>query len=470
MEQINTFGNDQRLSSISNEQSIVTGSMPLVPAVHQLLSRIDSERHIFNVPILWEVHMPIEYDLLEQTVAFLLRYHDGLRSRFIELTTGWMGSIAEPDDCIPTAYIDLSMYDEDQQRTMIEQEAERWQKTLNFTTGPLLRVVLFFLGEQHPCRVLFIAHHFVCDGFSLDILQQDFFTVYHQIKQGKVPELPPKTTSLQYYAESLATYAQSQVLYNEVDYWDTQERRQVTPLPVDYPTGIGMPAVRAFLNYSLNEQETRSLQALARQKITLSDVLLAVLFQTYAHWTGHKIMLVEISHHGRQPPFEQVDLSRTIGWLVNPVPFLLCSEQTEDVFEVIRSVKEQLSLMPCYGLGFGVLRYLGNKEVQERLRSLPLPQLLLNYMGRLPTHIDSAQGVTRPAGETLRNVLSQQMVDPIHIAVFATLLGKNLHITWQYQENLYERSTMERLLHDFLHRLRQVSSLSGSIKDGMKRQ
>src|SRR5258707_2049579 len=260
MKQTDTFAGALQPLYRHGRQDSVTGPVVMLPAVHHLLSRQDIDRHIFNVTTLWEIHMSIDYQVMKQTVAFLLRHHDGLRSRFSETDLGWRAHIVEPDDCgIPVGRIDLSMLDEEEQRAAIEVEAERLQKTLNLSNGPLLRVVHFFLGELQPCRLLFMIHHFVCDGFSLDLLQQDFFTVYHQIRQSQVAQLPPKTTSVQDYGACLATYAHSEALHKEIDYWDTERRRQITTLPADYPEGISAPAVRALVSCFLDEQETSSL-------------------------------------------------------------------------------------------------------------------------------------------------------------------------------------------------------------------
>ncbi|HET8846056.1 MAG TPA: condensation domain-containing protein [Ktedonobacteraceae bacterium] len=463
MEPTSIFADTQQPLERPGKLEDATGPIVMLPAVHQLLSRQDTDRHIFNVTVLWELHMSLEYQVLKQTVAFLLRHHDGLRARFSKTDQGWQASIIEPDDSsVPVERIDLSMVDEDQQSAAIEAEAERLQQTLDLFQGPLLRIVHFFLGEQRPCRLLFMVHHFICDGLSLDLLQQDFFTVYHQLRQGQVAWLPPKTTSVQAYGECLADYAHSEALHKELAYWDTPQRRQIATLPADYPEGISIPAVRKFIPSVLNEQETSLLLSLARQRMAISDVLLAVLFQTYTHWTGEKSMLVEISHHGRKPPFPHIDLARTVGWIINPVPLLLFIEQAGDIRKVVHAVKEQLRQAPHDGMGFGVLRFLGNKQVQERLRSLPQPQLLFNYMGRLPSHIEEAQAIMQPARESLRNTLSQQMVDPVQLCFTTILRKKTLEISCQYQENLYKRSTIESFMQSFLDRLREASHLLSS--------
>jgi non-ribosomal peptide synthase protein (TIGR01720 family) len=151
-----------------------------------------------------------------------------------------------------------------------------------------------------------------------------------------------------------------------------------------------------------------------------------------------------------------------VGWVANPVPFLLHIEQAEDIREVLRSTRAQLLLLPHDGLGFDVLRYMGSKEIQQRFRSLPQPQLLLNYLGRLPFQIEEAQVLNGPAREIVRSPHSQYMVDPIQICVTVILLGKILTISWHYQGNLHKRATMERLMQDFLQRLKRVPSAFGA--------
>src|SRR4051812_46465324 len=110
MKQTGTFVGDRHPLDQPGKHEIVTGPTVMLPAVHQLLSRQDTERHIFNVNVLWEMHLSLDDQILKQTVAFLLRHHDGLRLRLCETEQGWSAYIAEPDDGnIPVARVDLSI-------------------------------------------------------------------------------------------------------------------------------------------------------------------------------------------------------------------------------------------------------------------------------------------------------------------------------------------------------------------------
>ena len=60
---------------------------------------------------------------------------------------------------------------------------------------PLLKVVLFEVGEQGAQRLLIVGHHLAVDGVSWRILLQDLGTVYEQLEAGTAVQLPGKTSS-----------------------------------------------------------------------------------------------------------------------------------------------------------------------------------------------------------------------------------------------------------------------------------
>ena len=50
---------------------------------------------------------------------------------------------------------------------------------------------------------------------------------------------------------------------------------------------------------------------------------LAALVETLARWTGERSLLVDLEGHGRAELFDDVDLSRTVGWFTTLSPVLL---------------------------------------------------------------------------------------------------------------------------------------------------
>ena len=55
----------------------------------------------------------------------------------------------------------------------------------------------------------------------------------------------------------------------------------------------------------------------------IDDVLLTALVRAFRHWTRDDALLVELEKHGREELFEDVDLSRTVGWFTSAFPVLL---------------------------------------------------------------------------------------------------------------------------------------------------
>ena len=106
--------------------------------------------------------------------------------------------------------------------------------------------------------------------------------------------------------------------------WQRQERLSFR-LPVDYAGGANTEASARTVSVSLSVGETRALLQEVPQayRTQINDVLLTALVQAFTPWTGSCTLLVELEGHGREEIFEDVDLSRTVGWFTTVFPVLL---------------------------------------------------------------------------------------------------------------------------------------------------
>jgi non-ribosomal peptide synthase protein (TIGR01720 family) len=447
-----------RPSSSSTRKNLTTEQVfsPLPIHLH-CLAIPDTEPHIFNLNSLWEVHAPFDSQIAQAALHALLKHHDALRSRFIYTAAGWKMYLADLDETLPFSHIDLSKASRDQQSALIEALIEKLQSTLDLSEGPLMRLVYFHLGNSRPGRLLFLLHHFVCDAFSWSILSEDFFSAYRQISEGGPPTFPPKTTSITDYATHLAAYVQSITLFEEAGYWLTDQRLQSAPLPIDYPVGSLVPTIKGRIIVKLSEKETHPLLSLARYNISAREVLLAALFKTFTQWTGEKCILVELINHGRISAFKDIDLSRTVGWMNNLVPFLVDGGPSSHLSEMPYLIKEQLLQIPNQGLGYGVLRYLSSGHIRQQFLAHPQPQLFLNYMGRVPSNrTDQSVLLLKPASECIKNTQSKHRLDPVRIWLTAGIVDSCLSLMWEYQENLYKKATLERLIQNFVGTLQDI--------------
>ena len=361
-------------NKIQAEQGLSVGPLPLTPIQRWFFERDLPQSHHFNQAILLEVREALAPDILKQSLSHLLIHHDALRLRFVEGKQGVHQSNADFDGTSPFHATDLSSLSEHDQTLAIESIATETQASLNLSEGPLMRVVLFDLGPQRTGRLLIVIHHLAVDGVSWRILLEDLQTTYRQLSRGGTVTLAPKTTSFKHWAERLAEHAQSEAMHDELVYWSAASRRCVGRLSVDHPLGINTEASTQSVSVSLTEVETQSLlqEVPSVYRTQINDVLLTALVQALRGSTGDAALIVNLEGHGREAIFDDVDVSRTVGWFTTIFPVLLELKEDAAPGAALRSIKEQLRAIPNHGMGYGLLRYLsGDNQIYEKLRLLP---------------------------------------------------------------------------------------------------
>jgi amino acid adenylation domain-containing protein/non-ribosomal peptide synthase protein (TIGR01720 family) len=440
------------------EQGIVEGALPLMPNQRMVFGAHNPDRHIWNIAALYEVQPALDPALLEQAVHALLVHHDALRICSICDESGWRQFIAPPT-VTPFSYFDIAALPRAEQRAEVEAAVDRLQRSFNLATGPLLHVALFNLGPHTPNRLLMLVHHSICDRYGVELLWEDVQTAYQQAQRGQQIQLPPKTTSIKYYAERLHQHTQAGGQDHELSYWMSDARRQAPELPRDYEGGRHTGANAQTLVRGLSVDETRRLQQMASTSsdTQVLDLLLTALTQTFVAWTGSDKLLIDLLHHGRESIFDDVDLSRTLGWLIYYVPMLLELPAPASASAALATIKRQLRTMPNHGIGHGMLRYLHSDDaVREQLGSLPQPEALFNYRGTLIDRTQTAAFTTRIAQEALGQSDSLR-TQRKHLLVFdLQIQAGRLQLELTYSTEVHAAATAEALADQFIYAIQEL--------------
>uniref|UniRef100_UPI001D032FB7 non-ribosomal peptide synthetase n=1 Tax=Nostoc sp. MG11 TaxID=2721166 RepID=UPI001D032FB7 len=442
---------------IPAQQTLVTGLVPLTPIQHWFFAQNQPEPHHYNQSVVLSIPQHLNPELLNRVLQELLRHHDALRMQFVPEGETWQQINAAFEENLALSVVDLSHISLAEQATALENAGNQFQASLNLSTGPLMRVVLFALGDRQPSRLLIIIHHLVVDGVSWRILLDDLQTAYQQLSLGEAIRLPAKTTSFQYWAQRLSEYAQSTALVNELNYWLTESAANVNPLPVDYlPSQItNTIASSAYVTLSLNKEETRTLlqEVPAVYNTQINDVLLTALVQSFAQWTGSDSLLVDLEGHGREELLEDVDLSRTVGWFTTFFPIHLQLRNEKHPGNALKLVKEQLRKLPMQGIGYGVLRYLS--QYAEKLKDSSPAEVSFNYLGQLDRE-SSATATWAFTQESGGTEYDTQQYRSYLLELNALVMNSEMQINWEYSEKVYHRTTVERLAEWFMEALRTL--------------
>ncbi|WP_414542076.1 amino acid adenylation domain-containing protein [Nostoc sp. CCY0012] len=453
--------------TIQAEQGLVTGEVYLTPIQHWFFEQNQPQPHHWNQAFLLEMRQHLDTEILQQVMQQLILHHDALRLHFVKNISGWQQAMssdkplcvyAPPTDIFPVTRYDFSTLSQQEQEKAIASTATKLQASFHLSQSPLVQAAIFDRGANQPSYLLIVIHHLAVDGVSWRILLEDFQTVYTQLQAGKTIKLPAKTTSFQQWAQKLRNYAQSAELQTELEYWCAESRQQISPIPVDFPAGENTEASARTISVSLSVAETQALlqKVPAAYETQINDVLLAALVRTFAEWTGNSYLLVNLEGHGREEIFDDVDLSRTVGWFTTIFPVSLNLGEVSDLAEVLQTVKHQLRAIPNRGLGYGVLRYLSTTQlIKEQLQSLPEAEILFNYLGQTD-QILAESSVFRPSNSDIGPSHSLRGSRRYLLDINAIVSQGQLQVSWTYSEAIHRQATIEHLAARFIEALQQM--------------
>ncbi|MFI8192533.1 non-ribosomal peptide synthase/polyketide synthase [Streptomyces sp. NPDC085946] len=435
----------------------VTGDVELSPIQHWFLDAGPERPDFFDQSVVVESPGDPDPDALRRALAALWQHHDALRTRFARRGDGtWHQHCPAPGEEPPgllrvhdLAGLGAAAAEEAEARLTAEAHA-----AFRLDTGPLFTARLFTRTGGRPARLLLAAHHLVVDGVSWRVLLEDLETAYRQARAAEPVRLPRRTTSVQEWTRRLAAHTAAGGFAAERAHWKAVARHCAPPLPTDSDggnTAADLRAVTVRLDSARTDALLREVPGAYRTRI--DDVLLTALGRVLADWTGRSTVAVGLEGHGREDHlFDDVDLSRTVGWFTSLFPVAL-DVPHGDWGAALKSVKEQLRAVPGRGLGYGALRYLAR---DEELAAAPAPGISFNYLGRFDWSADDTAALVRSVPGGLGGADAPESARPHLLDVVAHVHDGALEITWHYSAGRHHERTVTALASGMLGALEDI--------------
>jgi non-ribosomal peptide synthase protein (TIGR01720 family) len=445
------LGTDEALLA---PQTLVTGTAPLTPAQLWLLEQKLPALDHYNQSVLLRAH-GLDPAGVERCIDALMRRHDALRLRLRRGEAVCEQYWSPMEETLPFTFFNLSSLPAHFRQSALEKAADALQRTLNLTSGPVIRVAQFRTGHGEDDRLLIIIHHFAVDGVSWRILLEDLQTAYEQWVSGRVVQLPLKTSSFQQWAVALRESACAEAVRQQRAYWLAPEWRSAGRLDRDYTDGLNTVGSERTLGIELGENETDFLlrKAPALAHVGAQEILLTALSNALIAWTGGGI-LIDVEDHGREESLaDGLDLSRTVGWFTNIHPVLFTRDDRRDLALQSQELGARLRSLPQRGIGYGLLRYLTPQfDGVEPETEWPAAEVSFNYHGRVDTVLDLG-GRFAPAPESAGAWRDAGGLRKYLLDINAAVQNDRLRMRWSYSSNVHSPDTIERLSEQFLQTL-----------------
>ncbi|SFY34296.1 condensation domain-containing protein, partial [Azotobacter vinelandii] len=445
----------QRTGGLCIDQGAVTGTMPLTSIQRMFFEEEIPERHHWNQSVLLEPNERLVVEPLEAALQRVVEHHDALRLRFIQQEGRWSAGFRDREEAELLWQSQVSDIGE------LEAVCNEAQASLDLEHGPLLRAVLASLPDGRQ-RLLLVIHHLVVDGISWRVLLEDLQTAYRQAVQSQPLHLPAKSSSFKAWSERLEQYAAEATLAEELGYWQRQLQEATDELPCDHPQGGHQRKQAAFATTHLDRDWTRRLlqEAPAAYRTQVNDLLLAALARVICRWSGQASTLVRLEGHGREDLFDDLDITRTVGWFTSLFPVKLTPRS--EIADSIKTVKEQLRAVPNKGIGYGLLRYLGSETARQTLQRLPRGEIVFNYLGQFDQSFEAEAALFAPAGESSGQGRSEAAPLDALLSLDGQVYGGELRLTWTFSRERFAEATIQRLADAYA---RELEALVGHCAD-----
>ncbi|MET7765781.1 non-ribosomal peptide synthase/polyketide synthase [Streptomyces sp. NPDC005393] len=424
-------------------EEAATGDLPLTPIQHWLFEADPGRAGHFNQTISLVLPEDVDQEALRGALAALVDHHDALRSRFHRKDgDGWYQRIESggTPDVLRRHTGDGAPH----------------PGGFDLAEGPLLRAVLEEAGAGARPVLHLTVHHTVVDGVSWRILLEDLDSAYRRLAESAPVRLPAASSSLRRWALRLNDHAAAGGFADETDYWTGLARDCDPSLPRDHEGANTYASARSVTVRLGPDETTALLQTLPEvYRTQVNDVLLSALARVLTRWTGRGRVPVDLEGHGREEIFEEVDLSRTVGWFTTRFPVALSLPQWKggDWGAVLKFVKEQLRAVPRRGLGYGVQRHLIRPE---GFPEGPTAGISFNYLGQFELPGDG-DGLFRGLHRELALDADPAATRPHPLEVVGRVEGRTLEFTWFYSGNLHREETVGRLAEEFRQALCEIA-------------
>ncbi|MCF2907163.1 amino acid adenylation domain-containing protein [Pseudoalteromonas sp. DL2-H2.2] len=414
----------------------------------------------YNMPALMTVTGELDLAVAERACQAIIHRHEVLRTVIVDGEKGALQHIRDEVHFV-IAQTNLSAREASARSAQLEALIdEELNMPFDLTQDVMMRSRYILLANPDTAQqqgvLLFNMHHIASDGWSIELLSQEFLTLYRAFAQGEPNPLPELAIQYADYALWQQTWLQENVLESQLSYWQETlaDAPSVHSLPLKQPRPEEKQSAAGCQSFSLNSSLSQQLTA-AAQRNEMSPFMLvhSALSWVLAQHSNQQDILIGTPVANRL----QSELEPLIGFFVNN---LVLRTQTRhatlgDYFAHVRDVHHNAQANQDVPFEQLVERL----NVERSLSHDPLFQIMLS--------MDSEFGVSDQANAGLDGLRFAQYEREIvslkyDIDIDITPQDEGYTLRWTYDLALFEDHYIETLNRHLIRALQLFSDSAAS--------
>jgi hypothetical protein len=396
------------------------------------LDQLDPGSSVYNINFAIELSGHLNEAALQTALDTLVDRHETLRTCFEKPEQVPLQVIAE------TGKIELDVSNaastgpdelKAQLNNLIRQPFE-------LSTGPLLRLHLIRRGTDSNI-LLFVMHHIIADAWSLDILYRELVSAYTSAINEQTSTLPELAIQFADYAEWQQDWLSGAELEKQIAYWGEQlaDVPELLELPLDRQRPRIQSHAGATAERLLNPATATALSQLAQtSSCTLFILYLAAFNLLLGRYGNTDDVVVGTPIAGRK----QTELESLIGFFVNTLA--MRGDMSGDP-----SFRQLLERIKKATLGAYAHQELPFEKLVEELQ--PARSMSHSPVFQVLFVLHHAVGEAIPFADLgSKSLRLDAGVAKFDLSLYVTELNEGLSILFEYNTDLFDAATIERML------------------------
>jgi amino acid adenylation domain-containing protein len=397
------------------------------------LDKIDGGSSHYNMPGALRLTGDLDITALEKAMKYIVIRHESLRTCFNVDAHGQPIQIIMDGGEFSVVKIKLSASE------AVQYIARETAQTFNLSQDMMLRAKLITVSVREHILVV-TMHHIASDGWSMNVLIDEFSTLYNAFAQGQESPLPPLAIQYADYARWQRDWLQGEVLDKQLAYWTAQlaDLPVIHNLPMDKPRPLVQTFAGKSHHYQLSKKHLDDLMAVCQANgATLFMGLHAAFSVLMARYSNETDIVVGSPIANR----EQVEVAPLIGFFVNTLVLRSDLSNNPTFVELLNQSKDLL--LDAYTYQQVPFEQLAEKLQPQRSQShSPLFQLMLVLQ-------NNEQGTLELPGVTLSPIVGEGSIAKFDLTLNASENEQGLLLDWEYNTDLFEDKTIERMAGHF---------------------
>ncbi len=401
----------------------------------------------YNIAVRFRLQGWLRVEELERALNEIVRRHESLRTVFA-VVDGVPVQVVSPRLSIRLQRDDLRGGPEkDRRQRAGAVAAEEARLPFDLTKGPLVRARLLRLDDEEH-TLLVTIHHIVSDGWSIGVLTKELGALYDAYCRGLDSPLPELALQCGDFAVWQEQWLQSQDLNDQIDYWTRRlANLPLLEIPPDRPRGPVQTFKGDIESILLPRKLTDGLESLSnREKATPFMLMLAAFQLLLQRCTGRNDVFVGTVLAGRS----RVELEPLIGLFINPLVLRTDLSGDPPFLELLSRVRET------------VLQAFANQDVPfERVVDAVQPKRDPSRHPVFQINFLYQRDFVHPfhaAGLTLTAIPSASPGAIYDLNFFLVERAEGWRASFEYNNDLYQLSTIRRLLGQFQSLLEGIAA------------